>query len=163
MLAVGRVTKLFGVDGGLLINLYDVFPADFNFEEQPLFAKVDNLVVPLYFDHFERHGASGAFVRFADLDSTLRVNMIMGHELYVEEDESADDGFDPAELIGYRASVDGRIGVVSDFYDNDVNPLFEIELDGKRHLVPAVEEFIAGFNKRSRTIVMQLPEGLLDL
>ena len=48
MLTVGRITKLFGVKGEVVINLYDTLPDNFNWEEQPFFTKVEELVVPLF-------------------------------------------------------------------------------------------------------------------
>ena len=47
MLAVGRITKLFGAEGEVNVNLYADFPDDYSLE-QPLFTIVDSLVVPLF-------------------------------------------------------------------------------------------------------------------
>ena len=54
-------------------------------------------------------------------------------------------------------------GEVVDFYDNGANPLFELELDGRRVLVPAVEEFIARIDFEERTMKFVLPAGLVAL
>lgn len=58
----------------------------------------------------------------------------------------------------------GRLqGTLTDYYDSDVNPLFELEIEGRKVLVPAVEEFIARIDFDRRTIRFVVPEGLLDL
>ena len=63
-----------------------------------------------------------------------------------------------------EAGTDMRVhGTLSDYYDSDVNPLFELEVDGRRVLVPAVEEFIAHIDFDNRTMHLILPEGLLGL
>jgi 16S rRNA processing protein RimM len=67
------------------------------------------------------------------------------------------------DLIGFRVVVDGRKGELTDYYDSEANPLFEISLDDKRHLIPAAEEFIAHIDFDKRIIKFVLPEGLLDL
>ena len=54
-------------------------------------------------------------------------------------------------------------GTLADYYDSDANPLFELEIDGRRVLVPAVEEFIAHIDFEGRNIRMILPDGLLEL
>ena len=54
-------------------------------------------------------------------------------------------------------------GTISDYYDSDANPLFELETGGRRILVPAAEEFIAHIDFERRTIHLVLPEGLLTL
>ena len=52
---------------------------------------------------------------------------------------------------------------VTDYYDSDANPLFELEIGGRTVLVPAAEEFIAHIDFGGRTMKLVLPEGLLDL
>lgn len=162
MLTVGRITKLFGVKGEVVINLYDTLPDNFNWEEQPFFTKVEELVVPLFCDSFARRGQRGAVVAFADIDNEKRAEMILDHELMIESEEGDDDEFTFDDLIGFTVRVGRAKGEIVDFYDNDFNPLFEIELKGKRHLIPAVEEFIAAIDFEGRSIKFVLPEGLIE-
>ena len=163
MLAVGRITKLFGAEGEVNVNLYADFPDNFDWEEQPLFAQVDSLVVPLFCETFSRRGASSATVRFADIDTVKRAELVMGSEVFIDEEEGDDDEyFAFGALIGFTARIGRAKGEIVDFYDNDLNPLFEIELKGKRHLVPAVEEFIASIDFEGHSIKFVLPDGLID-
>ena len=161
MLAVGRITKLFGAEGEVNINLYADFPDDYSLE-QPLFTIVDSLVVPLFCDSFTRRGKSGATVRFADIDTVKRAELFMGNEIFVEQADCDDDEFTFDDLVGFTVKVGRRKGSIVDYYDNDYNPLFEIELGGKNHLIPAVEEFIASIDFEARTMRLVLPEGLIE-
>lgn len=62
------------------------------------------------------------------------------------------------------ACASGKLcGTVTDYYDSDANPLFELEIGGRQVLVPAVEEFIARIDFEGRTMHLVLPEGLLTL
>ena len=54
-------------------------------------------------------------------------------------------------------------GVIRDYYDSDLNPLFELEIDGRSILVPATEAFVARIDFDRRRIRLVLPEGLTDL
>ena len=163
MLAVGRITKLFGAEGEVNVTLYADFPDDFNVE-QPLFTIVDSLVVPLFCDSFSRRGKGSATVRFADIDSPKRAELIMGNEIFVEQAEGDDDEFTFDDLVGFTVKIAKHrgSGTISDFYDNDINPLFEITLAGRTHLIPAVEEFIAAIDFEQRIIKFVLPEGLIE-
>ena len=162
MLAVGRITKLFGAEGEVNINLYADFPDDFS-GEPPLFTIVDSLIVPLFCDSFSRRGKGSATVRFADIDTTKRAELIMGNEIFIEEPESDDDEFTFDDLIGFTVKISRRKGTITDYYDNEFNPLFEIEIGGKSYLIPAVEEFIAAIDFEARTMKLVLPEGLLEI
>lgn len=167
MYAVARISKLFGTDGGVLLNLYDTFPEDFDPETDPLFVTVDNLPVPLWCERFEPHGASGAFALFADLEKPERIEPFLGCQLSFRDEGEAGEGDDEfllSDLIGFTVEAGGLCGEIVDFYDSDINPLFGISFDGgSETLVPAVEEFIAGIDFEGRHIKLVLPEGLTDL
>ena len=163
MIAVGRIGRLFGTEGGVMITLYTTFPDDFRMEE-PLFIRVDELAVPLFCSSFERRGQSSAVANFDDIDTERRAEeWLVGREIFIEEDEQDDDEFYMEDLIGFKASVGRQRGEVIDYYDSEVNPLFEIKLGDKQHLIPAQEEFIAHIDFEKRTIKFVLPEGLLEL
>ena len=163
MIAVGRIGRLFGTEGGVMITLYTTFPDDFRMEE-PLFIRVDELAVPLFCSSFERRGQSSAVANFDDIDTERRAEeWLVGREIFVEEEKQDDDEFYMEDLIGFKASVGRQRGEVIDYYDSEANPLFEIKLGDKQHLIPAQEEFIAHIDFEKRTIKFVLPEGLLEL
>ena len=144
----GRINKLFGTDGGVMLSLYADFPADFD-TDTPLLVTIDALEVPLWCERFERRGASGAVAAFADFDTERRAQELLGLEFRIRC-----DGTPPAGQFAGR---------VADYYDSEANPLFELEIGGRRVLVPAAEEFIAHIDFEGRTMKMILPEGLIDL
>lgn len=174
----GRINKLFGTDGGLMIALYAGFPSEFDLDT-PLLVEIDGLDVPLYCDRFERRGVSGAVVAFADIDTSRRAAELVGREFRIDTGEPDDmqEEFQPEDLIGFEATALETIrpvgggkpirreykGVVADFYDSEANPLFELEIGDRRILVPMAEEFIARIDFDRRCIRLVLPEGLMDL
>ena len=168
----GRINKSFGTGGGLMLSLYDAFPDDFT-TDQPLFATIDGLEVPLYCERFERRGIAGAVATFADLDTERRAQELIGSEFRMAVSEAApdDDEFYPEDLVGFAVSgietrTDGDpqpfTGHVTDYYDSDANPLFELEIEGRRVLVPAAEEFFAHIDFERHSLRLVLPEGLLN-
>ncbi|WP_300254927.1 ribosome maturation factor RimM [uncultured Alistipes sp.] len=168
--SAGRINKLFGTDGGVMLSLYPAFPDDFDPATTPLMVTIDALDVPLWCDRFERRGISGATATFADIDTERRAEELLGLEFRIEEPEAEeDDEFYLEDLIGFavvaeEAGKEEKVsGTVSDYYDSDANPLFELEIDGRRVLVPAVGEFIAHIDFEGRTMHLVLPEGLLTL
>ena len=153
-----------------MLSLYDAFPDDFDPAQTPLTVTIDGLDVPLWCDSFERRGQTGAVAAFADLDTERRAEELLGLEFRIEEPADADDDeFYLEDLIGFATEVEEagdaekHAGTLTDYYDSDTNPLFELEIDGRRVLVPAVEEFIAHIDFEGRTVHFVLPEGLLPL
>lgn len=169
LLPVGKVNRLFGRKGELAVTLYDTFPDNFT-KEEPLMVEIDSLTVPLFLCEFERRGVSGAIASFDDLDTPERAAELIGKELCIEtEPDEGDDEFYLEDLIGFAAEIcdsHGRRiaeGRIADYYDNDANPLWSIDIDGRERLVPAVEEFIAHIDFEGGRIRFLLPEGLLEL
>lgn len=177
MLPVGRISKLFGLDGGFSVNLYDSFPDDFNTEE-PLYIMVDMLAVPLFLEHFEKRGRSGAIMRFADIDTRVRAEEFIGYEFFIDDkagQKQAKAGNEEElyfeDLVGYAAVIktigkdNGKAikGRIVSYIDNEMNPLLCAEANGTEIYIPAVDEFIESLDTDIQTIEFSLPEGLLDL
>ena len=168
-----------------MLSLYADFPEEFD-TGTPLLVTIDALEVPLYCERFERRGTSGAVASFADFDTERRAQELVGLEFRIEMNGEEDDyEFYLENLIGFAvvaeeagassgraataagetgACASGKLcGTVTDYYDSDANPLFELEIGGRQVLVPAVEEFIARIDFEGRTMHLVLPEGLLTL
>ena len=147
-----------------MITLYSNFPDNLQ-PTEPLFVVIDKLAVPIFYSSFERRGQAGAVVHFDDIDTERRAEeFLVGRELFIEEsDEEKDDEFYMEDLIGFAALVGKQRGEITDYYDSEANPLFEITLNNKSHLIPAQEEFIANIDFEKRKIKFVLPDGLLDL
>ncbi len=169
----GRINRLFGTGGGVMLSLYVVFPDDFT-TDMPLFVTIDGLEVPLYCERFERRGIAGAVATFADLDTEPRAQELLGLEFRIAatETDSDDDAFYLEDLVGFAVSgiemrVEGEpqsfAGKVTDYYDSETNPLFELEIEGRRMLVPAADEFFAHIDFEGRSLRLVLPEGLLNM
>ncbi len=175
-LLAGRITKQFGPDGGLVVNLYDTFPAALGADSPipvkgeapvPVWVAVDSLDVPLWIESFERRGRSSAVVRFADIDNERRSGEMVGREIFLPAaaaDQSGQSGDELyfEDLVGYKALLPGGVtGTVAGFADNDLNPLFVLDVAGKEVLIPAVDEFLGKVSERRREVRFDIPEGLL--
>lgn len=144
--------------------LYDSFPRDHDMKE-PLFVVIDGHVVPLFMVMFSRRGVRGATAIFADIDSPARASEFVGREFSIRVALSeGEESTDLESVVGWTAEVaPGRVGRVTDYFGDEMNPLFEVEIDGERVLIPVVDEFIVGFDESARRIVFALPKGLLEL
>ena len=102
----GRINKLFGTEGGVMLSLYPAFPEDFT-TDTPLRVTIDALEVPLWCERFERRGQSGATATFADFDTERRAQELVGLEFRIEMNgEEDDDEFYLEDLIGFAVVAD---------------------------------------------------------
>jgi 16S rRNA processing protein RimM len=76
-----------------------------------------------------------------------------------------DDQFYYHEIVGYavKDKTHGDMGNVKTIYEANGNDMFAFEYKGKEVLVPIKDEFIIELNKKAKTILLNIPEGLLDI
>lgn len=164
---VGRMSKLYGE--GILLNLYNNFPSQFNTKE-PLFVIIDKLEVPLFLNSFTRKGNSSAVVCFDDIDTEYRMSELLGMDVLFpctesedEYDEPSDDAIYFEDLEGWEAVLTNEHrGSITKFIDGE-NPLLLIDIEGKEVFIPAQDEFFEDFDTQNKVVFFCLPEGLLDL
>ena len=47
--------------------------------------------------------------------------------------------------------------------DNSAQPLFEVKRSEDEIFIPAIDEFIREVNRETKEVIVETPEGLLDL
>ena len=74
------------------------------------------------------------------------------------------DEFYIDDLIGLDVlDQDGvKVGILNNVYSEAAYDMYEILHQGKKSLVPAVEEFITAIDIKKRTITLRVIEGLLE-
>ncbi|HUG40776.1 MAG TPA: ribosome maturation factor RimM [Longimicrobiales bacterium] len=104
----------------------------------------------------------GVADRAAAADLTTRYLLVPAAML--PEDEDA-DGLFYHELLGLRVeTVDGReVGLVREVFETEPSHLLEVKGEGKVHLVPFVSRVVKEVDREGGRLVIDPPEGLLDL
>ena len=94
---------------------------------------------------------------------------LRGKELYITDDdlpELPEGQYYVRDLIGMSvAEEDGNLlGHVTDVLQNTAQDIFEVESEnGKKLLIPKVEQFVLDIDAEKREITVRLIEGMLDL
>lgn len=70
----------------------------------------------------------------------------------------------PISLIGYMMIDNNKeLGLVLEVIEQPLQILCRLEIDGKEVLIPLHEETIRNINHKKRQVVVELPEGLLEV
>ena len=70
----------------------------------------------------------------------------------------------PISLLGYQVISDGeKLGQVEEVIEQPHQVLLTIRKEGKEVLIPLHEESLLSVNHDRKEVVVQLPEGLLDV
>lgn len=167
---IGKIGKIFGLNGELTLRLYDAFPDEIDYKE-PIFVYLNGLLVPLFIKSFIRKGINKAVVVFDDIDTQYRAQEFVGIDIIAFSDETEvveitnDDELYLENIIGYQFSdtTSQRTGKITDFIDSTLNPLFVVENNGEEFYIPANDEIIVEINVSDKQIILSLPDGVFDI
>lgn len=170
--AVGKLLKTHALKGELNVML-DIDPGYLE-EGNPAILDIDGIYVPFYADSIRTKGSFSYLVKFEGIDSEIEARKLVNKTIYALRERLKEfmlDNYDEEyalydDLIGWTIKeADGEvIGKVIEIDTNTENELFIVETpDGNIVYIPLTEDFIEKMDEDSKTIVMNLPEGLLDL
>lgn len=163
---IGLMGKPHGINGEITFlfddDVFDRVDADY------LLLKKDGILVPFFIEEYQIHGNGTALLKLEDIDEQQQAKELTGCEVFFPRDlsDKVQDVISWAEIIGYQLYDDKEtmIGTVQSVDDTTVNILFDVKTkEGKNLLVPASEPLINKVDIENHKIIMDLPEGILDL
>jgi|SRR5690606_26612559 len=164
---LGKIVRKYSFKGEVLIKL-DTDEPELYTELESVFVDFNNNLIPFFIEQSGLHKSTLLRVRFEDVDTEEKADEIIGLEVYLPLSflpELDDDQFYFHEIIGFTAEdVNfGKIGLVTGVNDSASQALFEIERDGKQILIPINDDFIKKVDKKNKILLLDTPEGLIDL
>jgi len=174
IMPVGKFLKPHGVNGEITA-LREYAPLDFS-ALSCIIVDIEGIFVPFYINAIRPKGNDSDLLTIDGIctqaDTTLLTNKAiyaLRSELQAEDENEAEDGIYAADLVGYQvwlddADTDNALGQIVGVEDSTANFLLIVETpDGQTLLIPVADEFITDINPETKTIAMNLPEGLLEM
>ena len=165
---IGRMGKAHGLKGEINFQFTDDVwdRADCDY----IICEVEGILVPFFIEEYRFRSDSTAIMKLEDIDTLEATQMLVNSPVFIEkkyQEELDDDEVSLHYFIGFQM-LDGDngtpIGTITDIDDKTDNWLFIVTRpDGNEVLIPAHEEFIAEIRQEEKTMVMDLPIGLLEL
>ncbi|MDE7419472.1 MAG: ribosome maturation factor RimM [Muribaculaceae bacterium] len=170
--SVGKLLKTHALKGELNM-LLDIDPGYLE-EGNPAVLDIDGIYVPFYAAGIRTKGSFSYLVKFEGIDSEIEAKKLVNKTVYALRERLKEymlDNYDEEyalydDLIGWtiKDAEAGVIGKVVEIDTNTENELFIVETpEGNTVYIPLTEDFIEQMDEDHKTIIMRLPEGLLDL
>jgi 16S rRNA processing protein RimM len=107
-------------------------------------------------------------VKFEEVDTELDADSILKCDVFLPLKflpKLEDDKFYFHEVVGYTVEdVNfGKVGIIKSINDTSSQALFEIDREGIEILIPMNDDFIKKVDKKKKLIIVETPEGLIDL
>lgn len=160
---IGKIGKPHGHNGAVKLLLNPDYEIDLNIDE-PVFLLIEGKPVPFYMLECNE-AANPPILHFEDINNPESAKSIQGLSVYApKESVDSDFDFDPKELLGFMV-LDGKqpIGPLTEISDSGLQQLMVIDCKGKEVLIPFQPELIEDVLEDEKQIIMNLPEGLLNL
>lgn len=167
---VGYISKSHGYRGNLIVKVNEAFPeniATIDF----IFIEIDGGLVPFRISEVQLKNNDNAFFHLVDIDTDELSNTLIGcnvffdtNDIPVTEDYGESDSY-RIVIKGYLL-VDnriGNIGYITDVLSYKSSDVIQIIIDKKEILIPYNEELIISIDDDKEIIVMDLPEGILQI
>jgi 16S rRNA processing protein RimM len=164
---LGKIAKKFSYKGEVLAWLDTDEPGLYENLES-VFVEINKHLVPFFIISSSLHKNDFLRIRFEDINSEEDADRIMGCALYLPLSalpKLEGNRFYFHEIIGFTAEDQrlGDIGIITGINDNSAQALFEIKKGDTEILVPMIDDFIVKVDRENKKIVLNTPEGLVDL
>ncbi len=164
---LGKIVKKYSFKGELLAKL-DTDEPDLYDNLDAIFIDLRGNLVPFFVVSSQLHKSDLLRLKFEDVDTEADADALMKSELYLPLGllpKLEGDKFYFHEVIGFKIKDEnfGEVGTITGINDSTAQSLFEIDRDGIEILIPMNDEFITKVDRKNKTIVVNTPEGLIDL
>jgi len=166
---IGRVRKPHGLSGEVKGDIDERFWDDVT-EVDAFFVEVKSEKTPYFIDYLRGKGT--LIMKFEDINTKEDASLFTSKALYLRrsdvnlsEEEINDTGLEFSYLEGYELQVEeiGKVGTIEEIEEYPQQEMASVKEGKKTFLVPLRAEWILSVNKGKKVVLMNLPEGLLDI
>ena len=165
---IGYISKTHGLKGEVTVTTHPEFVAEAVEDIESVFVEQNGRLVPYFIESISVQG-SKAFLKLEDVSTIEQASALKNHTLYLPKStrpKLKKGEFYNDEIIGFKVedSEQGLLGFVTEVEQTGLNRLIQLKNDaGKEFLIPANGPFIKAINKTQKSIMVELPEGFLDI
>ena len=164
---LGKIVKKYSFKGEVLAKL-DTDEPELYENLDAIFMDLRGNLVPFFIESSQLHKSDLLRIKFEDVDTEADADALIKTQLYLPLEllpKLEGNKFYYHEVIGFtiKDSNYGEVGIVKGINDTTAQALFEIDRAGTEILIPMNDEFIVNVDRKTKTIEVNTPEGLIDL
>jgi len=163
---IGYISKTRGLKGELqLFFEFDDYTA---LDLAIVFVEINKKLVPYFVDEVKFHNNHTAYINFEDIDHIDKAQPLIRKQVYLSKDKMPvrdPEDFRYTDLIGYLAIDEkfGELGEITHVQEMPQQFIATVQINEQEALFPLNEDLIKGIDREEKLIVIDLPEGLIDM
>jgi len=163
---IGYITKTKGLKGEL--QLYFEYDAPELLELDVVFADINGKMVPFFIASYKLQNNSTGNFYFDDIDHIDKAQALVRKKIYIpltKVPDREDEDFHYNDLKGFIVSDEthGELGEILEINEYPQQFVATISYKEKEVLFPLHEDMIVEIDEEQQTLLIDLPEGLLDI
>lgn len=163
---IGYITKTKGLKGE--VQMYFEYDSPELLDLDVVFAEINGKMVPYFVSSCKLQNNQTGNIYFDDIDHIDKAQILVKKKIYLPLDKMPDrseDDFHYNDLIGFMVSDEtlGELGEILDVNEYPQHFVATMNYKEKEVLFPLNEDMILEIDLDEETILVDLPEGLLDL
>jgi len=164
---LGKIVRKHSFKGEVVIKL-DTDEPELYQNLESVFVLLGGNLIPFFIDESLLQKGNQLRVRFEDVDSEQDADNILGSGIYMPLTMLPKlDGnkFYFHEVIGFEVEDvnEGYVGIIDGINDSTAQALFEIKNGDQEILIPMIDPFIVKIDRENNKVVVNTPEGLIDM
>ena len=164
---LGKIAKKFSFKGEVLAYL-DTDEPELYENLESVFVECNKHLVPFFIETSSLHKNDFLRIRFEDVSTEEEAEAILGNDLYLPLSmlpKLSGNKFYFHEVIGFEVEDQrlGVVGTIQSINDSTAQPLFEVLYGGVEILIPMIDHFLVTIDRDNKKVVMNLPEGLIEM
>ncbi len=164
---VGKITRKYSYQGELIINVDSDYP-EIIIKSESVYITIGDNLVPFFMDRKSWQKALQLRVKFEDVDTETDADQLINKKVYLPNDllpKRKGLDFYNNEILDFivEDTQYGPVGVVIAVNDKTPQTLLEVKDDSGIVFIPVNEVFIKKIDRKNQLIIVETPEGLLDL
>ncbi len=164
---VGKIVRKYSYKGELIILINSDY-SEIIIKSESVYITIGDHLIPFFMEKKSWQKAGQLRVQFEDVYSEEEANSLIYKKIYLPNTllpKREGTNFYKDEIQGFKVKdvQYGAIGIVRSVNDKTPQTLLEVEDDNGVVLIPVNDVFIKEIDRENKLIIVETPEGLLDL
>jgi 16S rRNA processing protein RimM len=162
----GKLVSVFGLHGEFILKHFLGKKTSLKNLQAIFLQEKKESFIPYFIESTRIKNADELYIKLEGINTREQALKLIQQEVWMQEQDfkkySASSS--PLNLLGYEV-IEGQkvLGKILEVIEQPHQLLCRIEIDGKEVLIPLHEQTIINIDKKKSQVIVQLPEGLLEI
>jgi 16S rRNA processing protein RimM len=162
----GKLVSVFGLGGEFILKHFLGKKTSLKGLEAVFLQEKKGSFIPYFIESTRIKTDDEIYLKLEGINEREQATLLIQQEVWMQEEDfkNYSASSSPLNLLGYEIiEREKNLGKILEVIEQPHQLLCRIEIDGKEVLIPLHEQTIIKIDKKKSQVIVQLPEGLLEI